>query len=133
MLYQVSIEDIRQYKNQQWRMSNYALLLMAGTGYLNTNIKLLSSSDVFMLNIFIGLVAVCTVIFIWFTQNNIIENYRKRVVKSHKNLSDKFKESCELDYDKYLSWLNGIEYVIALSLTIIAAGGALIWLVKPPF
>ena len=97
LIYSVSIDDIRFAKQQQWRMTYYALLLMAGIFYIRTNNQFPLIWHIILIIITV-LIAGFAVVFIIEIENDIV-GYRHRIVQTRKGLSDEFIRTIKIHKD----------------------------------
>ena len=96
--YTTSVEDIRFAKQQQWRLTYYALLLMIGIFYLRSNNELDLIWHIALALITVG-IAVSAVLLIIEIEKDL-HGYRSKMIKIENALSSEFKKINPADKDK---------------------------------
>ena len=135
MLYQITIDDIRYAKRQQWAITYYGLLLITGIlGFYKliqsskTNIACFEKGILFALAVLIALMGtwiLCTF------QKSLCE-YRERLVRiinKKENFSKKFKDALgdiSRDYTSFYYYFGSIVFPFILILWI--AAGFVFWI-----
>jgi hypothetical protein len=83
VLYQLAVEDIRFFKDQQWKISNYAILLYAAIVTISQIVKPLTYSERCVLTILTLIIAACTT-WILISLQSSINNARKEHTEASK-------------------------------------------------
>ena len=127
LLYTTSVDDIRFTKKQQWQYTYYALMLMAGIAYLMKTYP----GFYFLGDIFIGAIAIPTILLIDKAENDIVTKYRPRIKATHKRLSNTFQRIVKL-HKKYTERIYGIGYFLVLFFTVLGTALLLIFITPIP-
>lgn len=102
MLYQVTVSDLTYFKTQQWSVTNYALLILAGVIGVAQFLSL-SCSDRIILSSLIITVTISS-IFVLFKLQQSIKVRQSRLEEVRYNLSESFQQawSAELKGQEFL-------------------------------
>lgn len=90
LTYSISVDDIRFAKRQQWQITYYALILLAGIFYLMT-FHQISFWWEFILRVLMGVIAFSAIVFIIRIENDMV-GYRSRMLQAQRCLSAEFKK-----------------------------------------
>ena len=98
LIYTTSIGDIRFAKQQQWRLTYYALLLIIGVFYLRSSDELHLFWHIFLALITL-VIAISAVLLIIEIEKDLY-GYRSKMIKIENALSGEFKKINPADKDK---------------------------------
>lgn len=95
LLYNVSAQDIVFFKQQQWRITNYALAIYAAIFAIAAipHDWSISCVEKFLLGLIAIITAIATGVLVWHLREAIeVRRCRLKCVREHKLISDEFRE-----------------------------------------